>query len=667
MMKTFFSFIAIVALQIFSISAYGQSTTMQIVAHQDDDILFMNPEVQNSLKSGSGSITVFLTAGQSIGTEDGAQSREVFAAYRQEGARAAYAQMMGVPNTPSTWERKTISLPNGKLAEVNTLLSNTAIKLIFMNLSEGGDTLTINSIENLYEGRIAGVYTIIPTNNPIVNSYTYTRSNVIDSLVYLLNTYRPNLVRSLDSHPYACHKCDGNEDVSFENHDHIFTARFAEDAVKIYNDSISTSQARQFIPIRNFLGYSIANHQGNLGANQYTQKRETSEAYMAWDKNYQQYSDSYLPFYGATYSRYTSGSNWLQQQSSGLLAAFSITSRGLNIWRENGAPGAWVGPTLQAVRGLMPGLAFSKNPDGRLQVFALRIAKDPSNENVVGAAQNSEIITSIEDSANSLSFTNWTSLGKPTVQCYSGAECNNSMGAPTAITATDGSIFVFIKNEQQGVSVRRKYASGAWSSWQNIGGNYLNGNPSVELSANGKIHVAAVSRLGKIYHWIQQSALSNTFTLDSSFVSDRVAMPPGLIVNKYGKMVMVYRKQGTADINTLRENESDGTWNAVENNISSHGGYTQLSLSKDSINKSLYVFSINDLGGISIAKQSDISPSMFSWARLGGAFYDSPSANKNNLGEIIVAGIGLDGQLYVSKQYRANDTPTFGNLTPVGN
>src|SRR4051794_9535498 len=38
-------------------------TSLNIVAHEDDDLLFMNPDIQNDLAAGSCMTTVFLTAG----------------------------------------------------------------------------------------------------------------------------------------------------------------------------------------------------------------------------------------------------------------------------------------------------------------------------------------------------------------------------------------------------------------------------------------------------------------------------------------------------------------------------------------------------------------------------------------------------------------------------
>ena len=72
---------------------------LEVVAHQDDDFLFMNPDVQNAIWEGLPTVTVYMTAGEAVGTAPrcpGALCPGAIAADRQHGIRAAYAQMDGL-------------------------------------------------------------------------------------------------------------------------------------------------------------------------------------------------------------------------------------------------------------------------------------------------------------------------------------------------------------------------------------------------------------------------------------------------------------------------------------------------------------------------------------------------------------------------------------------
>src|SRR4051812_26882424 len=87
---------------------------VNVVAHEDDDILFMNPDLVGGIRAGAPTTTIFLTAGENAfdgttsgdpaspycpklpddgGNHFGQLSRQRYAQCRQRGSQAAYAQM----------------------------------------------------------------------------------------------------------------------------------------------------------------------------------------------------------------------------------------------------------------------------------------------------------------------------------------------------------------------------------------------------------------------------------------------------------------------------------------------------------------------------------------------------------------------------------------------
>ena len=177
--------------------------TLQVVAHEDDDILFMNPDIRNMIAAGYGSVTVYLTAGESVGTDDGTQSRELFAASRQEGERAAYAAMAGIDNVPGAWDRSTLAVRGGNLVEVDTLVAAPHLQLVFMNLPDGGDDIPANNLAllRLHEDLTDSISTLVPEGTPITQQYSYSREQLVGTLVDLMEMIRPSVVRTLDPHP----------------------------------------------------------------------------------------------------------------------------------------------------------------------------------------------------------------------------------------------------------------------------------------------------------------------------------------------------------------------------------------------------------------------------------------------------------------------------------
>lgn len=92
-------------------------TVLQVVAHPDDDLFFMNPDLSRSISTGVKVATVYLTSGESDGRneahsphlQDPARPADhaAYAEARQNGIRAAYAQMATGDRT-SAWQRTSV-------------------------------------------------------------------------------------------------------------------------------------------------------------------------------------------------------------------------------------------------------------------------------------------------------------------------------------------------------------------------------------------------------------------------------------------------------------------------------------------------------------------------------------------------------------------------------
>src|SRR5947209_1280724 len=73
-------------------AASTPGTILNIVAHEDDDLLFLSPDLLHNVQSGGKVRTIYMTAGDAGAAASYWQGRE-------NGSRAAYAQMSGVANS----------------------------------------------------------------------------------------------------------------------------------------------------------------------------------------------------------------------------------------------------------------------------------------------------------------------------------------------------------------------------------------------------------------------------------------------------------------------------------------------------------------------------------------------------------------------------------------
>jgi hypothetical protein len=101
---------------------------LNVVAHEDDDLLFLSPPLLQFIERGDSITTLYLTAG-----DDG-----LAAAYwqgREQGMTASYASMLG--GTAVTWADSSVTPVPGAAALPSTTASRGAIELVFVRLPDG--------------------------------------------------------------------------------------------------------------------------------------------------------------------------------------------------------------------------------------------------------------------------------------------------------------------------------------------------------------------------------------------------------------------------------------------------------------------------------------------------------------------------------------------------
>lgn len=228
---------------------------VNIVAHPDDDLFFVNPLILQDVRAGRCSTTIYVTSGDAGRAASYYQQRE-------QGVRAAYAKMAGVADRWTT----TLALVGTKIVTRTTLTAKPAVQLYFMNLPDGfadgsGSALAGNaSLEKLYTGQVPSMRTFGLLRQ------TFTRSNVIDTLGGLMTaTPAATVVRTLD---FGGAFGDG------DHSDHHAVGRFVNDAHTKYLPRT---------PISGFLGYTTTRLPANVAGADLQAKSEALFAYAPFD------------------------------------------------------------------------------------------------------------------------------------------------------------------------------------------------------------------------------------------------------------------------------------------------------------------------------------------------------------------------------------------------
>jgi len=241
--------------------AGGTGTTVVGVAHQDDDLLFVNPDLDRDLREGRCLRVIYLTAGDAGAGPSYYQSREY-------GVRQAYAYMAGTWNT---WQVVPVTVHGRRLAvhRLWTMGAEPRVELVFLRLPDGypkgggTDTYGRQSLLKLFTGRIDRIHAVD-------GSASYTLKDLRRTLSALLVGYGADTVRTMDYHNT---RLAYGLDTPMDHSDHAVTGRLFRAA---------TLDARRTLPglrLVSYQGYGIATRPANLTVKARARKEEALRHY----------------------------------------------------------------------------------------------------------------------------------------------------------------------------------------------------------------------------------------------------------------------------------------------------------------------------------------------------------------------------------------------------
>ncbi|WP_405680013.1 PIG-L family deacetylase [Streptomyces sp. NBC_00868] len=476
-------------------------SVVQIVAHPDDDLFFMNPDLSRSLLSGIPVTTAYLTSGEADGRNEahGASvkdpeqpaDRTHYAEARQNGIRSAYAQMATGDRT-SAWKRTVIPTAGGGQAELDVLIAKPQVNLVWLQLREARSTGedTPDSLRGLWNGKIAALGAQLTSGTPVKQQFTYTKDQLIQTIAGVLARYRPTTIRMQDPTPgrYG----DPGTGKYTDHQDHMYGARFVQAATTAYAAQVTD---RPHFSVQNYLGY----HNSTLPHALDPQTAETKTGYLktyAWH-DHQDYCGSPSGCgdrkvagnptgrnwaQSLRYSR-ADHSSWLAEGTPGRLWAFATLDGQTAYWTR--APGGdWAGPALLPGTGIDPGASTARFPDGRIAVVATRTAFGP-----VPTGYLREVVYAVQ-SAPDGPFGPWQSLGSPEVADEDGT---SAISAPSAGVDADGRLTVYLRDARRTLRATAQLPGGGFSAWRRLGGEDLQGDPVTAVDSAGRRHVYATT------------------------------------------------------------------------------------------------------------------------------------------------------------------------------
>lgn len=165
----------------------GSAAVLNFVAHPDDDLLFLSPDLLHAIRAGGNVRTVYVTAG------DAGLHASSYWQDRESGVRAAYAEMAGVANS---WTQSDAGVA-GHSIPVFALAGRPNVSLAFMRLPDGdanGSGYASNGYQSLRD-----VWTgSIPAIEAVDRSSSYTLPALTSTLAYFIESFQPERINTMD-------------------------------------------------------------------------------------------------------------------------------------------------------------------------------------------------------------------------------------------------------------------------------------------------------------------------------------------------------------------------------------------------------------------------------------------------------------------------------------
>lgn len=190
----------------------GPSGTVFVLAHADDETLFFEPDLHDSLASGKPTTQIWITA---AGSNDGPGVWQA----RENQSRNTTAGSLGLA-VPAKWNCGPQTYGSGQAVTVCTLAAVPGVTNVYLRLPDGAiaSLWARDSGEPFYVDPAATLQTVDGTS-------TYSRADLTNVLTQLLATYSPAVVGTMD----------GTFAYGDEHTDHQSTALFAFEAVRASN------------------------------------------------------------------------------------------------------------------------------------------------------------------------------------------------------------------------------------------------------------------------------------------------------------------------------------------------------------------------------------------------------------------------------------------------
>ncbi|MFJ6755222.1 MULTISPECIES: PIG-L family deacetylase [unclassified Streptomyces] len=629
-----------------------EGTVLHVVAHPDDDLFFMNPDLSRSISTGVKVATVYLTSGESDGRNEAHSphledperpaDHAAYAEARQNGIRAAYAQM-ATGNRASAWQRRSIPTAGGGSAEVDVLVARPEVNLIWMQLREARSISGDNpdSLRGLWDGKVPALGAQLTSGTPVKPWFSYTKEQAVEAIADVFARYRPTTIRTQDPTPG---RAQGGG-AFLDHQDHMYGARFVQAAAERY----AKSTDRPHFSVQNYVSYPNSSLPPTLDPQAAEEKLGYLKTY-AWT-DHQDWCGSTAGCgdrktatrpTGAGWNqtiRYSrgDGTSWMTEGAPGRLWAFAVLDGRMAYWTRSGPKAPWQGPEFLPGSGIDAGATSVRLSDGRIAVFGTRTTLGTAPQEY-----GRDLVYAVQTAPGG-AFGPWQSLGTPDTVDISGT---SAISAPAVAVDGAGRMTVYVRDSRRTLRARAQDApEGAFGAWQALGGAGLQGDPVTATDAAGRRHVYAATAQS-VLAWVRPTPDA---PLGGPFPTGLPATTGPLSASPQGDGVRLYfRRPGTGTVGTSLATAGGPvpTFSPVAE-AGGDGGYGAVGVTGGLLTGRA------GAGTIGVSGPGDAP----SWYESQMLYTGAPAAVAEPDGTALAAALGLDAGLHVTTAPPAGSEP----------
>ncbi|SCL22373.1 GlcNAc-PI de-N-acetylase [Micromonospora rhizosphaerae] len=636
----------------------GRPRSMAVMAHQDDDLYFLNPLLVSQLHSSEEHLTVCLTAGEGDGRNAPGGTREhaaapvdfeAFAAARFNGLRCAYADMV-LGDRDAKWRREVTTLAGGAEADVSVLVDAPHVRLVALNLwcapppdaAPGSGPLT-----RLWTGEATSTPTMVPLGSPVTGTHSYSRDSLVESLVELMRRFEPTLLWTMDPDPdlQVHDRANPRYADTGDYSDHIFhtiTGLFAHEAAARW---FAEGGGRR-TSVEAFRGYYVRRWPSNLSPEARARKQRYKDVYGWADRRPsgdpaglgdRKVGGDLIAGGNAsgTTLRYPGSRSWAGPGADGRLSAFAVRGGQVVHWRED-RPGEFAGSRRVPGRKLLPHVDAVPTADGGWRLFAVRqgLTADP-------AQHVRDLWTILLPASGDYRDVRWESLGNPNAQ--SGPAKRRNIGMPQAVSLPGGRLLVLTRNAGKGLS-GRLHDGATWTPWRDLGGGDTQEGLTAVALDDGSVEVLAAGRNG-IARWLVSTA--GELTAKFSVVrTEAPAGPPTVVRLPDGSRMMFCRCRDSASVVSFRTRGDGQVWDPSSLvDLGGHGGPGPIAARFVPDRREVLVAVRDDASATSVLRVGPDGRARGTWLREATPVAGSHAVSVDSSGRPVVLAVSAGGGL----------------------